>query len=153
MGFSRQEYWSGLPFPFPGIFLTQRSDNISCPGRQILYHWASWEALIIPSRTNEYLKKKTTTYYVVHCDFCKAFNKISPDNWWKSENFLNVAIILICSHIWLTLSNKLWWLACCHLECYRWHKREFIGEMLESGLKNILHKHTWARKNKKKFER
>ena len=23
MGFSRQEYWSGLPFPCPGIFLTQ----------------------------------------------------------------------------------------------------------------------------------
>ena len=23
IGFPRQEYWSGLPFPFPGIFLTQ----------------------------------------------------------------------------------------------------------------------------------
>ena len=23
MGFPRQEYWSGLPFPFQGIFLTQ----------------------------------------------------------------------------------------------------------------------------------
>ena len=23
MGFSKQEYWSGLPFPSPGIFLTQ----------------------------------------------------------------------------------------------------------------------------------
>ena len=23
MGFSRQEYWRGLPFSFPGIFLTQ----------------------------------------------------------------------------------------------------------------------------------
>ena len=26
MGFSRQEYWSGLPFPFTGIFLTQGSN-------------------------------------------------------------------------------------------------------------------------------
>ena len=26
MGFSRQEYWSGLPFPFQGIFLTQGSN-------------------------------------------------------------------------------------------------------------------------------
>ena len=26
MGFSRQEYWSGLPFPSPGIFPTQRSN-------------------------------------------------------------------------------------------------------------------------------
>ena len=23
MGFPRQEYWNGLPYPFPGIFLTQ----------------------------------------------------------------------------------------------------------------------------------
>ena len=23
MGFSRQEYWNGLPFPFPGVFLSQ----------------------------------------------------------------------------------------------------------------------------------
>ena len=26
MGFPRQEYWSGLPFPFQGIFPTQRSN-------------------------------------------------------------------------------------------------------------------------------
>ena len=26
MGFSRQEYWSGLPFPSLGIFLTQGSN-------------------------------------------------------------------------------------------------------------------------------
>ena len=45
MGFSRQEYWSGLPFPPPrdlpdsGIF-----SCISCIDRQILYHGATWEA-------------------------------------------------------------------------------------------------------------
>ena len=38
MGFSRQEYWSGLPFPSPGIILTQGS-NPSLPHcRQTLYH-------------------------------------------------------------------------------------------------------------------
>ena len=37
MEFSRQEYWSGLPFPLQGIFLTQRL-NFSLPNyRQILY--------------------------------------------------------------------------------------------------------------------
>ena len=30
MGFSRQEYWNGLPFPSPGIFLTQGTSHISC---------------------------------------------------------------------------------------------------------------------------
>ena len=27
MGFSRQEYWTGLPCPPPGIFLTQGSNH------------------------------------------------------------------------------------------------------------------------------
>ena len=41
MGFSRQEYWSGLPFPSPedlpkpGI---EPMSHIPCIGRQVLYH-------------------------------------------------------------------------------------------------------------------
>ena len=41
MGFSRQEYWSGLPGPTPGIFLTQGMNLhlfCLCIGRQALYH-------------------------------------------------------------------------------------------------------------------
>ena len=40
MGFSRKEYWSGLPF-LQGIFLTQGTNLClldSCNGRQVLYH-------------------------------------------------------------------------------------------------------------------
>ena len=49
MGFSRQEYWSGLPYPPPGVFLTQGSSPcLLCP-----QHWqcrfftisATWEAV------------------------------------------------------------------------------------------------------------
>ena len=29
MGFSRQEYWSGLPFPFPGALLDQGTEPVS----------------------------------------------------------------------------------------------------------------------------
>ena len=29
MGFSRQEYWSGLPFPPPGVLLTQGLNLLS----------------------------------------------------------------------------------------------------------------------------
>ena len=36
--FSRQEYWSGLPFPSPGIFLTQGLNLGLQHCRQILYH-------------------------------------------------------------------------------------------------------------------
>ena len=50
MGFSRQEYWSGLPCPPQGIFPTQRSNPwpllhlLQC--RRILYHWATQEAQV-----------------------------------------------------------------------------------------------------------
>ena len=47
MGFSRQEYWSGLPCPPPADLLTQGSNpSLLCllHWRWILYHWATWEA-------------------------------------------------------------------------------------------------------------
>ena len=47
LGFSRQEYWSGLPSPPPGDLRTQGSNPgllqlLHC--RWIIYHWATWEA-------------------------------------------------------------------------------------------------------------
>ena len=44
MGFPRQEYWSGLPFPSLRVFLTRDPTHVSCIGRRILYHCATWEA-------------------------------------------------------------------------------------------------------------
>ena len=45
MGFPRQEYWSGLPFPPLGIFsdsgIELDSLAISCIGRRVLYHLGS----------------------------------------------------------------------------------------------------------------
>ena len=42
MGFSRQEYWSGLSFPSPGDLSDLEIEH--CIGRQVLYHWATWDA-------------------------------------------------------------------------------------------------------------
>ena len=48
---SRQEYRSGEQFPHPGDFPKGRDQTqvscVSCIGRQILYHWATWEAPIL----------------------------------------------------------------------------------------------------------
>ena len=46
MGFPRQEYWSELPFPPPGIFLTQRSNPhiLLLHWQTILYHRVTMEA-------------------------------------------------------------------------------------------------------------
>ena len=55
MGFSRQEYWSGQPFPPPGDLPDPVIEpHISCIGKQSLYHCATSEApyeclfLVIP---------------------------------------------------------------------------------------------------------
>ena len=45
MGFSRQGYWSGLPFPSPGIFLTQGSNPDLPQCRQTLYHQGRLQVL------------------------------------------------------------------------------------------------------------
>ena len=47
MGFSRQEYWSRLPFPPPGDLPNPGINScllLSCTGRQIVCHWATREA-------------------------------------------------------------------------------------------------------------
>ena len=38
VGFSSQEYWSGLPFPSPGDLLTQGSNPSLLPCGKILFH-------------------------------------------------------------------------------------------------------------------
>ena len=46
MGFSREEYWSGVPCPFPGDLpdpgTELTSHYVSCLGRQVLYHCHHW---------------------------------------------------------------------------------------------------------------
>ena len=42
--FPRQEHWSGLLFPSPGDLPTQAFNPCFLHCRQILYHWATWEA-------------------------------------------------------------------------------------------------------------
>ena len=43
MGYSRQEYWSGLPFPSPGVL--PDSERVSCTASRLFTIWATWEAL------------------------------------------------------------------------------------------------------------
>ena len=44
MGFPKQEYWSGLPFPPPGIFSTQGSN----PSLLHLLHWQIVSLPLVP---------------------------------------------------------------------------------------------------------
>ena len=46
MGFSKQEYWSGLPVSTRGSSQPRNRTLVSCIGRRIPYHCATWEALM-----------------------------------------------------------------------------------------------------------
>ena len=72
VGFPRQEYWSGLPLPSPGIFQTQGSNWVSWVGRQFLYHWATRKA---PSKELFSLKVSVTTWIQ---NTMNTFNLFSP---------------------------------------------------------------------------
>ena len=63
MEFSRQEYWSGLPFPPPGIFPTQGSNPDLPHCRWILYFWAIREAHKTYIRKTEKKKKKKNCWW------------------------------------------------------------------------------------------
>ena len=52
MGFSRQEYWSALPFPSPEDLLTQGSNPGLLHCRQILYRWATGKSYITGGSVN-----------------------------------------------------------------------------------------------------
>ena len=79
--FSRQEYWSGLPFPLQGTFLTQESNLHLLHRRCILYHWASVEAhswtYIMPPPKKK--RKKELLPYILHL-IQKLTNKCNAKN-------------------------------------------------------------------------
>ena len=65
---SRQEYWSGLPFPSPGIFLTQGSNPGLLHYRQTLYQ-LSYEG-----------EEEKLKFYITSCSFCLCNSACSLQN-------------------------------------------------------------------------
>ena len=64
VGFPRQEYWSGLPFPTPGDFPnTEIEPHVSCTGKQTVYHSATWDSRVTyqESTQTETLKNRPET--------------------------------------------------------------------------------------------
>ena len=60
MGYSRQEYWSGLPCPPPGDLPDPGIACVSCIGRQVLYHW-------------HHLESPFVCIYICICTFSDSF--------------------------------------------------------------------------------
>ena len=90
MGFSRQEYWSGLPFPSPGgIFLTQGSN----PCLLHLPHWQAdslsldtWEAQTRSDLTlNPSSKERKKLEEAASECHCNEYTRLNLTGWTKSR--------------------------------------------------------------------
>ena len=67
MEFSRQEYWSGLPFPPPGDLPDPGISCVSCIGRQVLYHSATWEAPLVAFQVFKQEPLLSELFYIQYC--------------------------------------------------------------------------------------
>ena len=77
MGFSRREYWSGLPFPSPGDLpdAGMEPGSLATPALagRFFYHWATWKAQRLYCANNETVPdwELEVTWHIV--DFQKMF--------------------------------------------------------------------------------
>ena len=89
MEFSKQEYWSGLPFPIPGIFLSQGLNPcflhlLNC--RCILYHWAAWDHWAT-------WEAHDTTKMLLIFSLCWYFALIVHKLWWINCWWYKVVVL------------------------------------------------------------
>ena len=71
MGFSRQEYWSGLPFPFPVDHILSEFSSMTRP---------SWVAL--HSMAHSFTELDKDVVHVIRLIFCDGgFQSVCP--WWR----------------------------------------------------------------------
>ena len=88
MGFSRQEYRSGLPFPSSGDPPNPEIwTHISCIDRRILYHCATWEA----QPTTELMINKSLVSFLYLATFTVIFRG------WGENSFLRTLLNLLLS--------------------------------------------------------
>ena len=119
MGFSRQEYWSGLAFPSPGIFLTQGSNPGLLHHRQVKGHQPLHEGptLVISSDASHFPKAPPPNAVTVQAGLqhvnhgVQAMQSIAPP--FLTTNIISTSDTLQASHhssnsiffLWLP-----WWL-------------------------------------------
>ena len=94
--FPREEYWSGLPFPFPGESYRPRDRTcvscISCIGRQILYPCATWEPYIPGQKQTRKLED------ITHGNYCNGLYWLSLLS--GTESFPGSIAFILTSTLW-----------------------------------------------------
>ena len=107
MGFPRQEYWNGQPFPFPGIFLTQGQNLVLLHCRQIIYclsHSGSPKLFIYDLKCEFHLLKKTEKQkYQRYPPYC--FPKIVSKEKKINRAKINDQNQIYCTFLYIYLSQ------------------------------------------------
>ena len=96
MGFSRQEYWNGLPFPSPGIFLIQGSNPGLLHCRWILYclsHQGSPDVIISSVQLLSYVWLFATPWTAA----CQASLSITKS--WSLLKLMSIESVMPSSHL------------------------------------------------------
>ena len=100
--FSRQEYWSGLPFPTPDDLPYSRDwthiSCICCSGRWILYHCATWEAqvFIYDTSIKEQIDELNFTEIKNFCSMKDTLRRMRKKkkrlhpHWWINSSLLSL---------------------------------------------------------------
>ena len=120
-GFSRQEYWSGLPFPSPGIFLTQGSNSGVPHYRQTIYHLrhqGSSKTVLI-NVYNLMSLKTTLPCMTVTTIYSRNINCFSVAVWEQPEFPFELLLLLgslLCLEL-LTIHCSFFWNDFWHIEC------------------------------------
>ena len=126
MGFSRHEYWSGLPFPSPGdLPHPEIKTHVSCDSyidRLILYHWTIWEALIkiMNIKIGQSSEKGVVVQYQVKISLNHIIKNMTTRESQQKYSWM-------IKHIIQTL----------------WFNIDYLGPIFKNGLMKILMK--WSR--------
>ena len=93
MGFSRQEYWSGLPCPPPG--------DLPAPGTEPI-------SLMSPALAGGFLTTSATVEALVLCSCVKIWHKYCLELYLEPEEGLNLALIFILANMFFSWQSTHW---------------------------------------------
>ena len=110
MGFSRQEYWNGLPFPSPGDLPNPGIEHVSLKSPVLAGRFfainTTWEAQWYVEWA--YLLNMLNTYLFIFCLFCYTLRR---QGWWYHQELLDsqypVRCLILCRHLIWELDQKI----------------------------------------------
>ena len=130
--FPRQGYWNGLPFPSPGIFLTQGSNPGLLHYRKILYCWATRVLRFMWSQRVRHDWETDLIWYIYIYTHVYIHVYIHTHMYIHTHTHTH---IYIYKYIWASLVVQ-WWRICLQFRSCRFNP--WVGKIPTGGNGNPL---------------